>query len=40
MAITPEIPINMTGYIGKSKIRIDKIVVKDDLANIFYQSKK
>ena len=39
MAITPEIPINMTGYIGKSKIRIDKIVVKDDLANIFYQSK-
>ena len=39
MAITPEIPINMTGYIGKTKIRIDKIIVKDDLGNTLYQSK-
>ena len=38
MAITPEIPLKMTGYTGKTKVRIDKIVIKDDLGNTMFES--
>lgn len=34
MAVTPEIPISMGGGSGKTKVRVDAIVIKDDLGNI------
>ena len=30
-AVTPEIPLGITGFQGKTKIRIDKIIIKDNI---------